>query len=110
MGLRTPFCRRLGLTVPVVQAPVGSAATPELAAAVSNAGGLGMLALTWAAPDGMRAGIRRTRAMTDRAFGVNLVLQWDQRERVALCAEESVAVVSTFCFLPVPRLVRTAMP
>ena len=102
MGLRTPFCRRLGLTVPVVQAPIGSAATPELAAAVSNAGGLGMLALTWTAPDGMRAGIRRTRAMTDRPFGVNVVLQWDQRERVALCAEESVAVVSTFWGDPGP--------
>jgi NAD(P)H-dependent flavin oxidoreductase YrpB (nitropropane dioxygenase family) len=102
MRLRTPFCRRLGLTAPVVQAPIGSAATPELAAAVSNAGGLGMLALTWTERDGMRARIRRTRAMTDRPFGVNLVLQWDQRERVAVCAEESVAVVSTFWGDPGP--------
>jgi Nitronate monooxygenase len=47
----TPFCRRLGLTAPVVQAPIGSASTPELAAAVSNAGGLGMLALSWT-PEG----------------------------------------------------------
>ena len=46
--------------------------------------------------------IRRTRAMTDRPFGVNLVLQWDQRERVAVCAEESVAVVSTFWGDPGP--------
>lgn len=46
----TPFCRGLGLTAPVVQAPVGSASTPELAAAVSNAGGLGMLALSWTPP------------------------------------------------------------
>jgi nitronate monooxygenase len=102
MRLRTPFCRRLGLTVPLVQAPIGSAATPELAAAVSNAGGLGMLALTWTDPDGMRARIRRTRTMTDRPFGVNLVLQWDQGERVAVCAEESVAVVSTFWGDPDP--------
>jgi NAD(P)H-dependent flavin oxidoreductase YrpB (nitropropane dioxygenase family) len=42
----TPFCRRLGMTAPVVQAPVGSASTPELVAAVSNAGGLGVLALS----------------------------------------------------------------
>ena len=100
--LQTPFCRRLGLTVPVVQAPIGSAATPELAAAVSNAGGLGMLALTWTAADAMRARIRRTRALTQRPFGVNLVLQWDQRERVAVCAEQSVAVVSTFWGDPAP--------
>jgi nitronate monooxygenase len=102
VSLQTPFCRRLGLTVPVVQAPIGSAATPELAAAVSNAGGLGMLALTWTEPGAMRARIRRTRAMTDRPFGVNLVLQWDQRERVAVCAEQSVAVVSTFWGDPGP--------
>src|SRR5215211_8252121 len=101
-ALRTRFCHRLGLTVPVVQAPIGSAATPELAAAVSNAGGLGTLALTWTEPEGMRARIRRTGAMTDRPFGVNLVLQWDQRERVAVCAEESVAVVSTFWGDPGP--------
>lgn len=99
---QTPFCRRLGLTVPVVQAPIGSAATPELAAAVANAGGLGMLALTWTASEDMRARIRRTRALTDRPFGVNLVLEWDQRERVAVCADESVVVVSTFWGDPAP--------
>jgi len=71
----TPFCRRLGLTAPIVQAPVGSAATPELAAAVSNAGGLGMLALTWTPPASVRERIRAARALTDRAFGVNLVLE-----------------------------------
>jgi nitronate monooxygenase len=102
VGLRTPFCRRLGLTAPVVQAPIGSAATPELAAAVSNAGGLGMLALTWTEPGAMRARFRRTRALTDRPFGANLVLQWDQRERVAVCVEESVRVVSTFWGDPGP--------
>src|SRR5215211_2685437 len=101
-ALRTRFCHRLGLTVPVVQAPIGSAATPELAAAVANAGGLGTLAMTWTAPEDMRAHIRRTRALTDRPFGVNLVLEWDQRERVAVCADESVAVDSTFWGDPGP--------
>ena len=45
--LVTPLCDRLGIELPIVQAPIGSAATPELAAAVADAGGLGMLALTW---------------------------------------------------------------
>jgi NAD(P)H-dependent flavin oxidoreductase YrpB (nitropropane dioxygenase family) len=99
---QTRFCRLLGLTVPVVQAPIGSAATPELAAAVANSGGLGMLALTWAGADDIRARIRRTRALTDRPFGVNLVLEWDQHERVAVCADESPAVVSTFWGDPAP--------
>ncbi len=99
---QTPFCRALGLRAPVVQAPVGSAATPALAAAVSNAGGLGMLALTWAAPGAVRERIRATRAGTDRPFGVNVVLEWDQRERIRACGEESVAVVSTFWGDPRP--------
>jgi nitronate monooxygenase len=98
----TRFCRALGLTAPVVQAPVGSAATPELAAAVSNAGGLGMLALSWTPPASVRERIRATRALTTRPFGVNFVLEWDQRERIHACAEESVAVVSTFWGDPRP--------
>jgi NAD(P)H-dependent flavin oxidoreductase YrpB (nitropropane dioxygenase family) len=101
-NLQTPFCRELGLTAPVVQAPVGSAATPELVAAVSNAGGLGMLALTWTPPGSVGERIRATRALTDRPFGVNVVLEWDQHERVRACAEESVAVVSTFWGDPRP--------
>ena len=98
----TPFCRALGMTAPIVQAPIGSAATPELVAAVSNAGGLGMLALSWTAPGSVRDRIRATRALTDRPFGVNLVLEWDQRERLRACAGEPVAVVSTFWGDPRP--------
>lgn len=42
--LTTPLCRTLGIGLPIVQAPIGSAASPELAAAVAEAGGLGTLA------------------------------------------------------------------
>jgi NAD(P)H-dependent flavin oxidoreductase YrpB (nitropropane dioxygenase family) len=98
----TPFCRALGLTAPVVQAPVGGATTPELAAAVSNAGGLGTLALTWTPLESVRELIDATRQLTDRPFGVNVVLEWDQRERIRACLEESVAVVSTFWGDPRP--------
>jgi nitronate monooxygenase len=101
-SLQTPFCRALGLKAPVVQAPVGSASTPELAAAVSNAGGLGMLALTWTPVDAVRERIRATRALTDRPFGVNVVLEWDQHERVRAALQESVAGVSTFWGDPAP--------
>jgi nitronate monooxygenase/enoyl-[acyl-carrier protein] reductase II len=99
---QTPFCRALGLTAPIAQAPVGSAATPELAAAVSNAGGLGTLALSWIPPDAVAARVRATRALTDRPFGVNVVLEWDQRERLRACLAESVSVVSTFWGGPGP--------
>ncbi|ELY87067.1 NAD(P)H-dependent flavin oxidoreductase [Natrinema altunense] len=74
MTLRTPLCEVLGIESPIVQAPIGSATTPELAAAVSNAGGLGHLAVTWRDTAETRAVIRDTRELTDEPFAVNLVL------------------------------------
>ena len=102
LSLSTPLCALLGVEVPIVQAPIGSATCPELAAAVSGAGGLGTLALTWTAPEACAQRIRRTRALTERPFAVNLVLDWDQRERIAVCAREGVPVISTFWGDPGP--------
>ena len=102
LSLSTPLCDQLGIDVPIVQAPIGSATCPELAAAVSGAGALGTLALTWTSPDGCAEKIRRTRALTDRPFAVNLVLDWDPRERIAVCAREGVPVISTFWGDPSP--------
>jgi nitronate monooxygenase len=69
----TRLTRLLGLEVPIVQAPIGGGpSTPALAAAVSNAGGLGSVAGAALAPDDLRAAIRETRAATDRPFAVNL--------------------------------------
>jgi NAD(P)H-dependent flavin oxidoreductase YrpB (nitropropane dioxygenase family) len=95
-SLSTPLCELLGIELPVVQAPIGSATCPELAAAVSGAGALGTLALTWTAPDRCAKRIQRTQALTDRPFAVNLVLDWDHRERIEICAREGVALISTF--------------
>jgi NAD(P)H-dependent flavin oxidoreductase YrpB (nitropropane dioxygenase family) len=81
-------------TVPVMQAPVGPAATPELAAAVSEAGGLGSLGASWTAPAALREQIRKIRRSTDRPFVVNLVLAFDQEERLELICEEGVPIVS----------------
>ncbi|QSW99474.1 NAD(P)H-dependent flavin oxidoreductase [Haloterrigena alkaliphila] len=74
MALRTSLCDRLEIDYPIVQAPIGSATTPELAAAVSNAGGLGHLAVTWRDREETRAVIRETRERTDAPFAVNLAL------------------------------------
>jgi NAD(P)H-dependent flavin oxidoreductase YrpB (nitropropane dioxygenase family) len=90
------FCSDFRLEVPIVQAAMGGATSPQLAAAVSNAGGLGMLALGWSPPEAARAEIRATRALTQRPFGVNLVLTQPQEERLAICIEEGVPVVSLF--------------
>src|SRR5262249_49615520 len=65
--------RVIELAAPVVQAPMaGGPSTAELAAAVSNAGGLGFVAAGYLAPAGLAELIARTRALTDRPFGVNL--------------------------------------
>ena len=67
--VRTPVCELLGIDQPIVQAPMS--AVPELAAAVSNAGALGTLALTWSDPAGDV--VRETAALTGRPFAGNLI-------------------------------------
>jgi len=86
--LRTPLCDALGIDVPIIQAPIGSASAPALAAAVSNASGLGMLSVTWRSLDEVRRVVRETRDLTSRPFGVNLVLAWPQEERLRVCLDE----------------------
>ena len=103
--LQTAFTRLIGLRHPVMQAPLGGGITsPELVAAVSNAGGLGVLALGGHPPDLMRAQIRRTRALTDKPFGVNLLLQPEllQPGQAEACYEEHVPVLSLFWGDPAP--------
>jgi NAD(P)H-dependent flavin oxidoreductase YrpB (nitropropane dioxygenase family) len=104
--MRTALCDRLGIDLPIVQAAMGGASCPALAAAVSNAGGLGMLALSWSDAEAMRRQIRETRRRTDRPFGVNLVLDWPEEERLAVCLEEGVPVISFFWGDPAPLVGR----
>jgi NAD(P)H-dependent flavin oxidoreductase YrpB (nitropropane dioxygenase family) len=75
MGLKTRFTELLGIEHPIVQGGMMWVGRAELAAAVSNAGGLGILtALTQPTPDDLRREIDRCRAMTDKPFGVNLTI------------------------------------
>jgi nitronate monooxygenase len=67
------FLRRLGIEWPIVQAPMGGGpSTPDLVAAVSNAGGLGSLGAPYLAPQQILEAIKRIRALTDKPFAVNL--------------------------------------
>ena len=68
----TDLLDRLGMTVPVVQAPMAGVSTPEMAAAVSNAGGLGSISVGAVGPEEGRAAIQAVRAATNRAFLVNV--------------------------------------
>jgi nitronate monooxygenase len=79
MSLRTPLCDLLGVDVPILQAGMGGYAGAELAAAVSEAGGLGILGGHATSADELREMIAQTRALTNRPFGVNLLLAEDHR-------------------------------
>lgn len=75
MSLKTRFTELVGIEYPIVQGGMMWVGRAELAAAVSNAGGLGILtALTQPTPDDLRREIERCRTMTDKPFGVNLTI------------------------------------
>jgi NAD(P)H-dependent flavin oxidoreductase YrpB (nitropropane dioxygenase family) len=84
----------LGTRCGVMQAPIGGAAGHELYRAVAAAGGLAAIPASWMEPAALRREIADLRRATDAPFAVNLVLHFEQAERVALCAEEGVPVVT----------------
>jgi NAD(P)H-dependent flavin oxidoreductase YrpB (nitropropane dioxygenase family) len=90
--VQTSVCELLGIEQPIVQAPM--VAVPQLAAAVSNAGGLGMLTLTWSSPTGDV--VRETAALTDRPFGGNLIIDSDQHRRLDEALDAGLRIVSLF--------------
>jgi nitronate monooxygenase len=91
----TRVSQLLGTRYPIVQAPMaGGFTTPELVAAVSNAGGLGSIAGSMLAPDGFRAAIRRVRELTDQPFGVNLFAPLPRPEADPAAVEAMHAVLA----------------
>jgi nitronate monooxygenase len=102
--MRTPLCDLLGIEHPIVQAPMGGPAVPQLAAAVSNAGALGMLALSWS--DDAGAAVRELRGLTEHPFGGNFGLQLDQRERLEAALAAGLRIVSLFWGDPSPYVQR----
>jgi NAD(P)H-dependent flavin oxidoreductase YrpB (nitropropane dioxygenase family) len=73
-GLHTPLCDLLGIRVPILQTGMGWVATPELVAAVSNAGAFGFLAAATIRPEDVSREIEKVKALTDRPFGVNFLM------------------------------------
>jgi nitronate monooxygenase len=96
MPLHTALCELIEIQHPILQAPIGGLSTPALVAAVSNAGGLGLLSVTWRKPEALRNLLRETRSLTSRPFGVNLVLAFDIEERLDICLDEGVRIISFF--------------
>lgn len=92
----SPICDMLGIRYPIFQGAMAWIADGTLAAAVSNGGGLGIIASMNADADYLRQEIRSARAQTDRPFGVNVMLLSPYVDQVAaVLAEEKVPVVTT---------------
>ncbi len=95
------LCEALGLRYPIFQGGMAWVSEAGLAAAVSNAGGLGVISAMNADADYLRAQIRKCRTLTDKPFGVNIMLMSPHVKEVArVCVEEKPAVVTTGAGLP----------
>ncbi len=94
--MKTRLCELLGIEYPVIQGGMAWVATAELAAAVSNGGGLGIIAAGGAPAEVVREQIKKCREMTDKPFGVNVMLMSPFAEEVMkVVIEEKPAVVAT---------------
>jgi enoyl-[acyl-carrier protein] reductase II len=96
MALRTRVTDLLGIEHPIIQGGMAWTATAELAAAVSNAGGFGIIGAGHMPTDILRTEIRTAKELTDKPFGVNLMLLTPHiDELVAMVLEEGVSAVTT---------------
>lgn len=96
MSLTTRLTALLGIDHPIIQGGMAWTATAELAGAVSNAGGLGVIGAGHMPTDLLRDQIRATKAITDRPFGVNLMLLTPHiDDLVQMVLEEGVPMVTT---------------
>jgi enoyl-[acyl-carrier protein] reductase II len=96
MALRTRLTELLGIEIPIIQGGMAWTATAELAAAVSNAGGFGVIGAGQMPTDVLRTEIRNAKTLTDKPFGVNLMLLTPHIDDiVAMVIEEGVDAVTT---------------
>ncbi|RXI78050.1 enoyl-[acyl-carrier-protein] reductase FabK [Clostridium tetani] len=90
------FCNMIGLDYPIIQGAMAWIANSSLASAVSNAGGLGIIASGNQPVDIVKEEIRKTKELTNKPFGVNIMLLSDNAEELAkLICEENIKVVTT---------------
>ncbi len=120
-ALYTPLCKILDIEVPIVQAGMGFVAMAELCAAVSEAGGLGVIGAATLSPDALRVEIRKVRELTDRPFGVDILfarrprdgnkddsspINEDTQAQVEVLFEEGVPVLASGLGDPGPYVPR----
>ena len=94
--MKSRICDMLGIQYPVFQGGMAWVADASLAAAVSNAGGLGLISSINAGTEAVRNEIRKCRELTDRPFGVNIMLQAPNAGEIAqMVVEEGVKILTT---------------
>ena len=94
--MKTEITELLGIEYPVIQGGMAWVADYHLAAAVSNAGGLGLIAAGGAPAEWVREQIRETKKLTDKPFGVNIMLMNPEADKIAkVILEEDIKVVTT---------------
>jgi nitronate monooxygenase len=105
MRAASALCSKLGIDHPIIQAPMAGSTTPELVAAVSNAGGLGMLGAANMTPSQITDAIAAIRALTDKPFGVNLFAggRDDAREVDPAGISEVLSTLHAELGLPAPE-------
>jgi NAD(P)H-dependent flavin oxidoreductase YrpB (nitropropane dioxygenase family) len=94
--LATSITKRFGLALPILNAGMAMIARPELAAAVSNAGGLGTIGCDVTPPEGLAAMIRETRTLTDKPFGVDLIGDFLTDGHIDVLVDERVPLAIFF--------------
>ena len=94
--VKSRICEILGIRYPVFQGGMAWVADASLAAAVSDAGGLGLISSINAGTEAVRNEVRKCREMTDKPFGVNIMLQAPNAEEIAhMVIEEGVKIITT---------------
>jgi enoyl-[acyl-carrier protein] reductase II len=94
--MKTRITELLGIEYPIIQGGMAWVATHELASAVSEAGGLGIIGAGGAPAEFVRDQIKKVKASTDKPFGVNIMLMNPEADKIAqVVVEEGVKVVTT---------------
>lgn len=94
--MKTSFMEMFGMSCPIAQAPMGRCAPPEMAAAVANAGGLGMMGVSWDSLETIEDHFRVLSTLTNKDIVFNFCLEMDQDARIQLALDHGVKTISLF--------------
>ena len=99
--IESPICNLLGIKYPIIQGGMAWVADASLASAVSNAGGLGLISCINAGSEAVREEIRKCKKLTDKPFGVNIMLQAPNADEISqMVVDEHVPIVTTGAGMP----------